>query len=244
MPWLEKGIPAPLDTTPPEGRADLVGDVLAAAYGVKHSKGKKYPLIHFASGHSREFHASKRKPTQPLIHIFGAMHLPYNSDCDTAYELALKVADDYDGYQVATFDNHVLAVRNLQVDRAYMLTYNNQAGHLVNIQPGWDTDERMELLPSELRAILPPLYTNEKQEMEAVAPIKYFTPDSNWSWYPTEFDGQDVFFGLVSGMEVELGYFSLSELEGVRGMLYLPVERDLYYTPTKLKDLRRMHTGY
>jgi hypothetical protein len=120
MPWLEKGISAPLDATPPEGRADLVGDVLATAYGVEQIKGKKYPLIHFSSGHSREFHASKRKPTQTLIHIFGAMHLPYNSDRDT--------------------------------------------------------DERMELLPSELRAILPPLYTNEKQEMEAVAPIKYFTP--------------------------------------------------------------------
>lgn len=41
-----------------------------------------------------------------------------------------------------------------------------------------------------------------------------------------EFDGEGILFGLVSGFEVELGYFSLSESEAVRGPLGLPVERD------------------
>ena len=36
------------------------------------------------------------------------------------------------------------------------------------------------------------------------------------------------FFGLVDGLEAELGYFWLSELTGVRGPLGLPIERDLY----------------
>ena len=39
------------------------------------------------------------------------------------------------------------------------------------------------------------------------------TPASDWTWYATEYDGEDLFFGLVSGFEVELGYFSRTELE-------------------------------
>ena len=63
------------------------------------------------------------------------------------------------------------------------------------------------------------------------------TPDSNWTWYVTEFDGKDTFFGLVDGFEKELGYFSLSELESVKGPLGLKIERDVYFKPMKLKDL-------
>jgi hypothetical protein len=55
----------------------------------------------------------------------------------------------------------------------------------------------------------------------------------------TEFDGEDLFFGLVQGLEEELGYFSLSELESVR-VLGLPVERDLYFTPKPLSELTQV----
>lgn len=54
-----------------------------------------------------------------------------------------------------------------------------------------------------------------------------------------EFDGKDMFFGLVYGFEKEWGYFSLKELKFVRGPLGLGVERDLYFTPTKIKELER-----
>jgi hypothetical protein len=53
----------------------------------------------------------------------------------------------------------------------------------------------------------------------------------------TEFDGNDTFFGLVDGLEKELGYFSLSELQSVRGPLGLPIERDLYWRPKTLKEI-------
>ena len=99
----------------------------------------------------------------------------------------------------------------------------------------------MELLGGEQRALLPPLYYNEQIGLEAVAPLKFFTPASSWTWYPTEFDGDDIFFGLVSGFEVEMGYFSLSELEGVRDPLGLPIERDLYFEPTTLRELKALH---
>ncbi len=67
---------------------------------------------------------------------------------------------------------------------------------------------------------------------------KFFTPDSNWTWYATEFDGEDTFFGLVSGFEEELGYFSLSELQSVTGPLGLHIERDIHWTPKPLSECR------
>ena len=67
--------------------------------------------------------------------------------------------------------------------------------------------------------------------------MKYFTPSAQWSWFATEFDGDDTFFGLVEGFEKELGYFSLSELKEARGPLGLPIERDLFWQPKTLAEI-------
>jgi hypothetical protein len=61
------------------------------------------------------------------------------------------------------------------------------------------------LLDQASREKLPPLYSGEEKGLEALAQVKFFTPDSNWTWYASEFDVEDIFFGLVSGVEVELG---------------------------------------
>jgi len=88
------------------------------------------------------------------------------------------------------------------------------------------------LLTKANRRALAPLGSEAK-----IAVVKVFTPDSGWTWYASEFDGTDTFFGLVDGFEKELGCFSLSELASVRGKLGLPVERDRYFRPTPLDDL-------
>ena len=98
-----------------------------------------------------------------------------------------------------------------------------------------------KLLPQEIRVKLPELYSGEEQGLEALAQVKFFTPDSFWTWYASEFDGEDIFFGLVSGLELELGYFSLNELESVHGPMGLPIERDLYFVPKPLQELMEMH---
>jgi hypothetical protein len=95
----------------------------------------------------------------------------------------------------------------------------------------------VKLLTQADRRRLPPLGAQEHLGGKAVAHVKLFTPDSNWSWHATEFDGKDLFFGLVEGFEKELGYFSLSELQAARGPLGLPVERDLYWTPRTLQEI-------
>ena len=91
----------------------------------------------------------------------------------------------------------------------------------------------MQLLTEELRASLPPLYSQEKSKDPQIY-AKFFTPDSNWTWFVIEGNAEDddfIFFGYVIGHEKEWGYFALSELTSARGPLGLPIERDLYFQP-------------
>ena len=97
------------------------------------------------------------------------------------------------------------------------------------------------LLDQASREKLPPLYSGEEKGLDAIAQVKFFTPDAQWTWYATEFDGEDIFFGLVSGFELELGYFSLKEVKEVKGPLGLPIARDLFYEPKLLSELMEMH---
>ena len=103
---------------------------------------------------------------------------------------------------------------------------------------------RMQLLTKEIRGKLPPLDSQDGKGGKAVAWAKFFTPDSNWTWWATEFDGEDLFFGLVEGQFKELGYFSLSELQSARGPMGLAIERDLHWTPKTLAEIApEMFTG-
>ena len=80
---------------------------------------------------------------------------------------------------------------------------------------------------------MPPLYSQEAND-NPIVHAKFFTPDSSWTWFITEGgpEGDDyIFFGYVIGLEKEWGYSALSELEKVRGVLGLPIERDLYFEP-------------
>lgn len=93
------------------------------------------------------------------------------------------------------------------------------------------------LLPAEIRARIPDLYSTEKIPDPTVQ-AKLFTPWTNWTWFITEFDGEDICFGLVSGHEVELGYFSLAELEAIEGPGGLRIERDLHFRPKPMSAVR------
>ncbi len=128
-------------------------------------------------------------------------------------------------------------------------------GHLLRCIMSPEIPRGHELLDAESRARLPELYSGEEKGLDAIAHVKFFTPDSNWSWYASEGSSVDkdgyydtdkpkvdfIFFGLVSGHEIELGYFSLSELEAARGPLGLPIERDLHFEPRTLRELKELH---
>ena len=97
----------------------------------------------------------------------------------------------------------------------------------------------MKLLTKEIKKTLPPLFSQEGAGDDATVYVKFFDPWSNWTWYATEFDGDDEFFGIVVGHEREYGSFFLSQLEAIR----YPdgkkrIERDLYFSPRRVGDCK------
>jgi len=99
----------------------------------------------------------------------------------------------------------------------------------------------MELLTVEIRAQLPALYAQE-HVADPIIYLRFFTPDSNWTWFVTEGSEEDddfIFFGYVIGHEKEWGYFALSDLLAVRGPLRLPIERDLSFRPRPFSEVFR-----
>ena len=98
----------------------------------------------------------------------------------------------------------------------------------------------MELLTKEIREAFKKIGSQDGKGEEAICVVKFFDPTGSWTWYATEFDGKDTFFGLVDGFELEWGPFSLSELKSVKGPLGLGIERDRYFGMPKLKDVSRL----
>lgn len=102
-----------------------------------------------------------------------------------------------------------------------------------------NTHPAHNLMPAELAAAIPALYATEGQP-DPNAHVKLFTPDSNWTWFVIEYDPSErLCFGLVIGLETEMGYFSLDELEDARGPWGLAIERDLSFQPTALSGAKR-----
>lgn len=93
----------------------------------------------------------------------------------------------------------------------------------------------MILIPKKLE--LPNIGETENQDNPKVH-LKFFHPFSSWSWFLIEYSEEDeLCFGLIDGHEVELGYFSMSELKDLR-IKGLPVERDLHWEPIGLLELK------
>lgn len=112
-------------------------------------------------------------------------------------------------------------------------------GHYRSFPPLPQGEVCRELLPAELRERLPRLYSQESNADPTVH-LKFFTPDSNWTWFATEGETRDddfLFFDYVCGFEEEWGYFVLSELSEARGPLGLPIERDLYFKPGPFSEV-------
>ena len=95
------------------------------------------------------------------------------------------------------------------------------------------------LIPKELISSIPKLYETERA-INPICHVKLFTPDSVFTWFIIELSiDEDTCYGYVKGFESELGYFSLSELESIKGALGLRVERDISFKPTALEIIRK-----
>lgn len=93
------------------------------------------------------------------------------------------------------------------------------------------------MLTPEVRAQLPVLYAQERSP-NPIAYVKFFLPDYDWTFYASEFDGENVFFGLVQFQSEELTYLYLCQMLEMRGPMGLEVERDLSFLPTPIAELR------
>ena len=102
---------------------------------------------------------------------------------------------------------------------------------------------RHKLMTKDLGEIIPALYANENVEDydSVLAPAKLFSPYTGWRWYITEWQAETgLCFGLVQGVETELGYFDLTELAEATVFGSVPaVERDLYWQPKTLGEIKR-----
>ena len=90
-----------------------------------------------------------------------------------------------------------------------------------------------------------PLNSQEGKGEDAEIVCKFFSPIGAWTWYVLEAnkrdDGDFDMFGIVVNGhgEKEYGYFTLGELKSVKLPFGLGIERDLYFTPSKVKDVIR-----
>ncbi len=97
-------------------------------------------------------------------------------------------------------------------------------------------------------------FKHEGKDQMVVA--KFFNPLGNWKWFlmniHPDFDPvttplnteSDYAWGIVSGFEVEMGSFSMVELQTVDVGMGLRVERDLMFDSMKASELwEQLHAG-
>jgi len=116
----------------------------------------------------------------------------------------------------------------------------------------------MKLLTKEIESKMPALGTTDGVPLEQKRIVcKFFDPQGSWTWFVFEgsavlADGTEVpltdlrakdrvdvsFFGMVHGLDREMGYFSLNELASVRGRFGLGIERDLHFSGMTMADVR------
>ena len=79
---------------------------------------------------------------------------------------------------------------------------------------------------------------DEGSDMEQKVVAKYFDPMGSWKWFLMNKKKDDSYcWGIVKGFEVEMGSFSIDELESIKLPFGLGIERDTLFEPMKAKDV-------
>ena len=89
----------------------------------------------------------------------------------------------------------------------------------------------MKLLTKQLEKRFKAIGSQENN-LDPIVVAKFFNPVGIGTWYATEYNPTErIFFGYASlfgDSNDEWGYFSLDELQEVKGKFGLGIERDLY----------------
>ncbi|MBO7617361.1 MAG: DUF2958 domain-containing protein [Bacteroidales bacterium] len=101
----------------------------------------------------------------------------------------------------------------------------------------------MKLLTKEIEKTLAkyPIYSQDGKKENAKILVKFFLTCSDFTAYVLEAEKHEndyEFFGIIylNGC-AEYGYFTLSELQGIKNRFGLGVERDMYFCNQYVKDL-------
>lgn len=99
----------------------------------------------------------------------------------------------------------------------------------------------MKLMTKELERRFAQVGRDDETPIEdKVIIAKFFNPTGGQTWFATEYDPETrLFFGFVSlfgDHNDEWGSFSLDELQEIKGMFGLGIERDLHYQERKASE--------
>ena len=73
---------------------------------------------------------------------------------------------------------------------------------------------------------------------EQMIVAKFFDPMGSWRWYLMNLaDDKDYAWGIVDGHAVEMGSFSIRELQSIQLPLGLGIERDTSFQPVPANEL-------
>jgi len=115
--------------------------------------------------------------------------------------------------------------------------------HLLRPANRWPASNSAYVLIPPGHAI-PGMYETESiPAAEKIVHVRWFTPDSSWTWYIVEYDPKsDVAFGYAYNSDypdgAEWGYIPLTEIRASRGHYNLRIERDLHFSPTPFGKIR------
>lgn len=93
-----------------------------------------------------------------------------------------------------------------------------------------------EALADEVRE-LPNLEAQYSKGGHVIAHARIFNPKSGTVWYAAEFDGEDVFFGIIEERVKRLGYFTRSAIENECTSNGGRVQRDRDWKPTEIEKI-------
>ena len=95
----------------------------------------------------------------------------------------------------------------------------------------------MKLLTKEIKEQATKQY-DKGSDMEQMVVAKYFDPMGSWKWFLMNMHKDDDYCrGIVKGHEVEMGSFSMKELESIKLPFGLKIERDLMFEPMKASEV-------
>jgi len=100
---------------------------------------------------------------------------------------------------------------------------------------GSQPNYREFLIPAELQKQFSEHHQSNRESANPLVIARYFNPAWSQTWFMTEYDAEaEIFFGFVTGMPFpEWGCVALRDFIDLQLPLWLKIERDLHFSPTR-----------